>query len=103
MYQAIPMVWMALLFKLRDQLNPSTSGNDRRLALHVRDHNPNLDSLRFLFNDYRSNKWWFEVAEMYRRIAFVGILPLTSPLSATRASLGCVLAIASIAYYREEV
>jgi len=34
---------------------------------------------------------------------FVGILPLTSPISATRASLGCVLAIASVAYYREEV
>ena len=38
-----------------------------------------------------------------RRIMFIGILPLTSPASATRASLGCVLAIGSVAYFREEV
>ena len=65
-YQSVPLVWMVLLYKLRDRLDPPTSGNDRLLALHVRDHDTFLDALRFLFNDYRSNKWWFEVAEMYR-------------------------------------
>ena len=32
----------------------------------------------------------------------IGVLPLTSPVNATRASLGVVLAILSVAYYREE-
>jgi hypothetical protein len=39
---------------------------------------------------------------MYRRVLFVGVLPLTSPNTATQASLGCVLAIMSVAYFREE-
>lgn len=39
---------------------------------------------------------------MYRRIAFVSLVPLTSSVTATRASLGCVLAIISMLYYREE-
>jgi hypothetical protein len=79
-----------------------TSNNDQRLGLFIRDHNPHLASLRFLFNDYKCDKWWFEVIEMYRRIAFVGLIPLTSPSTASRASTGIVLAILSVAYYREE-
>jgi len=65
-YQSIPMSWMILLYQARAQLDPSTSGNDHRLALHVRDNDHSLDAIRFLFNDYRCEKWWFEVAEMYR-------------------------------------
>ena len=39
---------------------------------------------------------------MYRRIMFIGIVPLVSPNPATRASFGCMLAIMSVAYFREE-
>jgi hypothetical protein len=39
---------------------------------------------------------------MYRRVVFVSIIPLCSTLKATRASLGCVLAMTSVLYYREE-
>lgn len=101
-YQSIPILWMVLLYHQRDSLNPVTSNHDEKLALFIRDNNPELASLRFLFHDYHCGKWWFEVAEMYRRVLFVGILPLVSPITATRASMGCVLAIASVAYYREE-
>jgi len=38
---------------------------------------------------------------MYRRMVFVSAIPLSSPEPATRASLGCVLAIASMVFYRE--
>jgi len=72
------------------------------LAYSLRDENQHLTSLRFLFNDYKCNKWWFEIAEMYRRIIFIGIIPLVSPRSTTRASFGCILAIFSVAYFREE-
>mmetsp|Transcript_10257 Transcript_10257/g.13387 ORF Transcript_10257/g.13387 Transcript_10257/m.13387 type:complete len:593 (+) Transcript_10257:165-1943(+) len=93
---------MVLLYRQRAALDPMTSNHDEKLALYIRDNNPDLASLRFLFHDYNCGKWWFEVAEMYRRVLFVGILPLVSPITATRASMGCVLAIASVAYYREE-
>lgn len=101
-YQCIPIIWMALLYRKRRELNPLTSNHDELLANHMRQHNSDLKPLRFLFKDYKCDKWWFEVAEMYRRIFFVGILPLISPVSATRASFGCVLAIASVVYFREE-
>lgn len=37
-----------------------------------------LDYLRFLFEDYQCNRWYFEVVDLYRRITFTGILPLLS-------------------------
>jgi hypothetical protein len=39
---------------------------------------------------------------MYRRVVFIGVIPLTSTNTATRASLGLILAVASVAYFREE-
>ena len=59
-------------------------------------------STHFLFNDYTADRWWFEVAEIYRRMVFVGILPLVSPQASMRASMGVLLAIMSVSYYREE-
>ena len=101
-YQLVPVVWMSLLFRQRHHLNPSPSTQDTVTALFIRDHNAELAPLRFLFNDLCIDRWWFEVGDMYRRILFVGIVPLCSPLPATRASLGVVLGIASLAYFLEE-
>jgi hypothetical protein len=100
LYQCIPIVWMFLLYRQRHELNPAHV--DERLAMFIRDKNTNLTLLKFLFVDYKCNKWWFEVVDMYRRITFIGILPLVSPLSAVRSSFGMVLAITSVAYFREE-
>jgi len=102
LYQLIPVLWLFLLYQKRHLLDPPTSNHDERLGLFVRDKNPELGFLRFLFIDYKCDRWWFEVAEMYRRIVMIGVLPLASPVNATRASLGCVLSIFSVAYYREE-
>jgi hypothetical protein len=52
-----------------------------------------------LFIDYKCNKWWFEVAEMYRRIIFIGILPLVSPRPATRASFGLLFGFFGAVYF----
>lgn len=101
-YQMIPMLWYFLLWGRRDALNPPVSQTDPLLALFVRDRDVSLKSLRFLFDCYRSDRWWFEVAEMYRRMVFVSVIPLVSSESATRASFGAILAIASMMYYREE-
>jgi hypothetical protein len=101
-YQMIPVLWFVLLYRKRRALNPPTSAQDKHVALFIRDNNPELAPIQFLFIDYRSSKWWFEIADMYRRIIFIGILPLISPRPAIRSSFGCVLAIVSVAYFREE-
>jgi hypothetical protein len=101
-YQLIPIVWILLLYRHRESLNPPTSQVDERLAVYIRNKNEDLTSLKFLFEDYKCSKWWFEVVDMYRRITFIGILPLVSPDSAIRSSFGLVLSIASVAYFREE-
>jgi hypothetical protein len=101
LYQMIPIVWMVILYKKRRSLNPETSNGDETLALFIRDNNPALSSMKFLFIDYKCNKWWFEIADMYRRITFVGLLPLLSNNSITRASFGCILSILSVVYFSE--
>jgi len=102
LYQMIPVLWFILLYRERFALNPPTSAQDKSVALFIRDNNPDLAPIQFLFIDYRCSKWWFEIADMYRRIIFIGILPLISPRPAIRSSFGCVLAILSVAYFREE-
>lgn len=102
LYQLIPVTWMAILLRKKDLLNPPVSSHDKQLGLFIRDNNPDLCLIRFLFIDYKCSKWWFEIAEMYRRIIFIGVVPLVSANPGTRASFGCVLAILSVAYFREE-
>jgi len=45
--------------------------------------------------------WWFECVEMYRRVAFVGVLPLVSTQTSRRSAFGVFVALASVAVYRE--
>jgi hypothetical protein len=100
-YLCVPILWMIILFRNREGLNPPTNSTDKNLPLYIRDHNLELVPLKFLFKDYDCNKWWFEVAEMYRRLLFVAVLPYVSTKSTTKASVGCVLAIVSGVYFRE--
>mmetsp|Transcript_26879 Transcript_26879/g.34894 ORF Transcript_26879/g.34894 Transcript_26879/m.34894 type:complete len:223 (+) Transcript_26879:1545-2213(+) len=102
LYQFIPILWFILLYKQRTELNPKTSAQDKNIALFIRDRNPNLTSIKFLFVDYKCTKWWFGIVDMYRRIVFIGLLPLISPRPTIRASFGCILAMVSVAYFREE-
>ena len=48
LYQLIPLIWIGLLYQKRHLLDPPTSNHDERLALFVRDKNPELGLLRFL-------------------------------------------------------
>jgi hypothetical protein len=102
LYQLVPIAWMFLLYQNKGALNPHSLNHDEKLATYIRDSNTELAHLRFLFVDYKCDKWWFEIADMYRRIMFIGVVPLISPRSATRASFGCILAVISVVYFREE-
>jgi hypothetical protein len=101
-YQLVPITWFILLTRNQHALYSPNLKHDEVLAVYVRDNNPSLAPLRFLFVDYKCSKWWFEIADMYRRIVFIGIVPLVSPQPAVRASFGVLLAILSTAYIREE-
>jgi hypothetical protein len=99
LYQLIPITWFIILYKHREALMPMSLKYDEKLAMFIRDSNHDLAAFRFLFVDYICPKWWFEIADMYRRIMFIGIIPLCSNDSASRASLGLLLAIISLVYF----
>jgi hypothetical protein len=64
-YLATPLLWFVILAALRDSLDPApTSGSDKKLALFLRDQNPSLRPLRFLFGAYRPPMFFMEVVEM---------------------------------------
>jgi hypothetical protein len=76
-YLSIPLLWAFLLYRARHKLNPRTK--DRRLAHFLRDNDSSLLPIRFLFSVYEPNMYFFESLEMFRRITFIGLLPLLSP------------------------
>ena len=46
-------------------------------------------------------RWWFEVVDLYRRIIFLGVIPLLGNDSAGRAYAGATLALLSTVLFRE--
>jgi len=110
-YLATPLVWFALLFRERKRLNPLAgaaaceSGGRHaevlELALGKRDSDTSLLPLRFLFSAYQPSFYYMECVEMYRRILFVGILPLLTAASSRRAALGLLFSLCSVAFYGE--
>jgi hypothetical protein len=74
---------------------------DLSLASFFRDNDPKLSSLRFLFDAYLPKYYYFETLEMYRRILFLGVLPLLSPKTGLKAAIGFVFGISSALLYRE--
>lgn len=62
---------------MRDRLNPIAAANKAH-ALELRDGDESLNGIRFLFDDYKCGRWYFEIVDMYRRIFFVGVIPLIS-------------------------
>ena len=98
-YLSIPLVWLVLLFSRRHRLNPKTS--DPKAVMTLRNEDPDLRPLAFLFNVYEPRLYYWEVFEMYRRVLFVGALPLVSSSQARLAALGVALGLASAIVYRE--
>ena len=95
------MVWYVALYRFRDRLNPSLSSIDTGLFLWMRDRDPKLGSLRFLYAPYQPRFYYWESIELYRRIAFIGVLPLLSSKADRRAAIGMMFSIVSLAVYGE--
>jgi hypothetical protein len=99
LYMSTPLVWFLLLYSVKHRLNPNTK--DKRLARFLRSEDKGLYAMKFLFEPYRPQYYYFEVTEIYRRVLFIGVLPLLSARSDRRAAIGVFLAILSMALYRE--
>ena len=101
-YLSIPLVWSALLWRVRNRLNPpSKNYKDAKAAMAKRSQDIELKPLAFLFSVYKADCYWFEPLEMYRRIVFVGVVPLLSARISRRAAIGVALALISAVAYRE--
>ena len=100
-YQALPLLYIVLLYRVRDKLEPKA--NNAELAMQIRDSDEALASVKFLFQDYKCERWYFEVLDMYRRIVFLGVIPLMGSDGAGRAYAGAALALLSCVFFRESI
>lgn len=102
----IPIGYIAILSYHRDHVNPPDA-IDMEEALEIRDADKSLYAISFLFHDLKPNRWFHECIDMYRRIIFIGVLPLLSSIDAfsddnsIRAYVGIYLSLISAIYFRE--
>jgi len=111
LYLATPLLWFLLLFRQRKKLNPliTACGDDYNAhpqealerTLTARDGDASLRPLRFLFSSYQPTYYHIECLEMYRRVLFVGVLPLLSARPDRRSALGIFFSLCSLAFYGE--
>ena len=98
----IPLLYACLLFCFRRLINPS--GCDELMAMRVRrelkDTNPHLRSIDFLFSCYRPGAYGFEVFEAVRRIAMTGLIRYVKKTSGPPVA-GIVLSLISVIVFRE--
>ncbi len=73
MYMSLPLAWLVALYRVRDRVNPPLSSSDPGLALWMRDRDPTLGTLRFLYSPYEPRCYYWECLELYRRIFFIGV------------------------------
>ena len=100
-YQSIPLVWLCLLWRCREHLNPPIGDQPVESALLLRKRNPLIKHLKFLYSDYLPSHWYYEVVELYRRLFLIGVVPLLGEGSA-RASIGCFASLIMAIIAREQ-
>ena len=98
----IPLGYACLLFCFRRLINPL--GCDELMAMRVRrelkNTNPRLRAIDFLFSCYRPGAYGFEVFESIRRIALTGLIRYVNKTSGPPTA-GIVLSLISVIVFRE--
>jgi hypothetical protein len=65
-YLTTPIVWLVVLVSHRRALNPApTTGSDKSVTLFLREQDPRLRPIRFLFRSYQPSVYYMEVIEMW--------------------------------------
>jgi len=100
--QSVIIVFFYILYSNLEKIKPVREfDGDMVAALRARDLDRTIDHIRFLFNDTRVNCWYHEIFDMYRRMFFIGVLPLTSEQPVTKAYIGAAAAMTMTIYFRE--
>ena len=97
---SVPLIWLSILYRKRHRLNP-IQAVDLSHALRLQRADKGLNASSFLWEDYQPKFYYWEALEIYRRVFFVGIVPLISPDSSRRAAFGLFAAICSAVCFRE--
>ena len=97
---SVPLIWILILYRKRQRLNPSNAV-DMSHALRLQREDKGLNASSFLWAEYQPKYYYWEAVEIYRRVFFVGIVPLISPISSRRAAFGLFAAICSTLCFRE--
>ena len=96
-YLTVPLIWLTLLWRKRDRMNPFLS--NRKYSLHMRDTDPGLAPYIFLFKPFEIDYYFLEPLEMMRRIFMVAVVPLTSSVVGQTAAAGMAAALCSLTFY----
>jgi len=99
-YLSVPLVWMRFLYRKKEWLTPGPSEHYESAKLR-RDEHTGVYPLKFLYQPYKMEYFGFEVIELYRRVFFIGVLPLVTNDNARKAALGMCSALASLILFRE--
>jgi hypothetical protein len=88
----IPALYAWLLWRNKERI--TAAGSDEERA-----KDPTLSTIKFLWEPYRKEAYWWEVAECIRRLALTGFLVFILPGTAGQAAVSCLLAIASMVVF----
>jgi len=99
-WMSVPLIWLSILYRKRHRLNP-IQAVDLSHALRLQRADKGLSASAFLWMEYQPKFYYWEALEIYRRVFFVGIVPLISPDSSRRAAFGLFAAICSAVSLRE--
>ena len=89
-------VFTLLLYTNRDRISPPAK--DELTKVRVREADRSLDSIQFLFKDYKSSCLYMETVEMLRRVVMVGGVKFCGE-AGLRCGVGAMLALLSIFLY----
>lgn len=103
-YLSIPILWFIGLYRKRHlfhSMNTNIKGKERdeKHLMYLCDNNPHLFKFKYIFNDYKSDSWYFEIIDMFRRILFISIIPLLS--KQYRSTFSCLITFLFIYVFRE--
>ena len=102
LYQATIIGYIYILYSHREKINCLDKvDGDVAAALRMRDTDRSIDHIRFLFQATRPACWYHEIVDMYRRLLFLGVLPLMGSDPVTKAYLGATCSMATMIYFRE--
>jgi len=93
----VPALFLAVLWMWKDKLYADQKCKDgvtrKRPAKEARGR------LGSLYTSYKPNVWWWEVADLLRKLLITGLVVFMMPGTPSQLAIGCLLAMASLIAY----